>query len=575
MNSKKFAAAITELGDQYYEEASSYQAKSKKRQWVKGLALAACLCLVAAVAIIWNLAKAPDSNNPNEQDPNLALVATPAGTGEEPGYLSDAVGEEAEHVSDNTLGEADLVSDNTEAEPKVASDNTSEEAEIMSDETACMIAFFIYQGRQYEHYQWIEDTGDIVGTMLGTAVASIDESTERDIYDELEGSVGGDFYEVKGFDPEFMLAMKSKPGETPKPSLAIFICDDIDLKYPADLLEKHFRLSQNFVSAEYESGASWECGRDEVYPLSETGIRALNRFLCQLNRYELISAGEALINYGIDLNYVLNRPLAVLHLHMDNGLTATLLLNPYGYVSFGGVLDRYAQVPCTEVRTLLRQFTELDLPDRESAGIVWPPARFGRTRTLPLPVKNYDLQTAVAESDLVARVIVLNWLGEDNDNLTSFFEARVLETIKGKNLDRITLVQNGSSAGSDEALYTYGTELLVFLRQVNYPQYKNAYRSIGNRTTSVFIVKDNTGRAYTLDKYGNLTQGFEVESIMKWIRPGSEKYGELRQNWKEQDPYLFNEEFDDYYKYIYPYDTFVARVKKFVTKADPEATTAD
>ncbi len=62
---------------------------------------------------------------------------------------------------------------------------------------------------------------------------------------------------------------------------------------------------------------------------------------------------------------------------------------------------------------------------------------------------------------------------------------------------------------------------------------------------------------------------------MKWIRPGSEKYGELRQNWKEQDPYLFNEEFDDYYKYIYPYDTFVARVKKFVTKADPEATTAD
>jgi len=521
---------MTELGDHYYEEASSYQVKSKKRQWVKGVALAACLCLAAAVAILWDLAKSSDGNNQSQQDHQLALVATPTTAGEDSEQVPDA---------------------------------------------ACMVSFFIYQGRVYEHYQWIDDTGDIAGAMLGSAVASIDEYTPLEDYKELTGSVGGDFYEVKGFDPGFMLAMKAKPGETTEPGIAIFTCiNDIRPESPADLLEKHFRLSRNFVSAEYESGDSWynECG--ERYPLSEEGIKVLNKFLCQLSASEFVSVGEAL-SYGIDLTSIMNKRQAVLYLNMKNGLTVTLMLNQYGYVNFGGVLDLYAQVPAADLKALLMQFTELDQPDQEPAGVILPPVRFGRTRTLPLPVKNYDLRTAVTESDLVARVKVLNWLGEDNDNLTTCFEAEVLDTIKGQSPRRITLLQDGSSEGSSEALFTHGTELFVFLRRDKHSQHKNVYRSTGGPTTTVFIVKDDTGTAYALDKHGNLTRNFDVELVMKWVRPGSKKYGELRGNWKEQDPYLFNETFDDYYKHVYPYDAFVAKVKSVLAKADPEATTAD
>jgi hypothetical protein len=124
-------------------------------------------------------------------------------------------------------------------------------------------------------------------------------------------------------------------------------------------------------------------------------------------------------------------------------------------------------------------------------------------------------------------------------------------------------------------MFTHGTELFVFLRRDKHSQHKNVYRSTGGPTTTVFIVKDDTGTAYALDKHGNLTRNFDVELVMKWVRPGSKKYGELRGNWKEQDPYLFNETFDDYYKHVYPYDAFVAKVKSVLAKAYPEATTAD
>lgn len=49
MNTKRFSDAISEVNDRYYVEAANYKPKQKKRSWIKWGAVAACLCLIAAV----------------------------------------------------------------------------------------------------------------------------------------------------------------------------------------------------------------------------------------------------------------------------------------------------------------------------------------------------------------------------------------------------------------------------------------------------------------------------------------------------------------------------------------------
>ena len=51
MNKMLFAEAISMVGDQYYEEAATYQPKRRIPMWVRLGALAACLCLIVAGAL--------------------------------------------------------------------------------------------------------------------------------------------------------------------------------------------------------------------------------------------------------------------------------------------------------------------------------------------------------------------------------------------------------------------------------------------------------------------------------------------------------------------------------------------
>lgn len=52
MNSKKFSEAMSELDSKYVNEAINYKKKAKKPVWVKWGAMAACLCLVVAGAVV-------------------------------------------------------------------------------------------------------------------------------------------------------------------------------------------------------------------------------------------------------------------------------------------------------------------------------------------------------------------------------------------------------------------------------------------------------------------------------------------------------------------------------------------
>ena len=127
-----------------------------------------------------------------------------------------------------------------------------------------MIGFFIYQGRVYSQYDWVSGDADIIGEHLGTAAGLIDEWTPKDGYVELAGSVQGDFYAVKGYDPSVMLCMRQAAGE-----IELYVCSTgITMKYGAELFRDRLHLAEDIAGIRFETRDSWFNGREEQYRLS-------------------------------------------------------------------------------------------------------------------------------------------------------------------------------------------------------------------------------------------------------------------------------------------------------------------
>ena len=220
------------------------------------------------------------------------------------------------------------------------------EVDLAANTTANMIGFFIYQGRCYVQYERIYDDVDIIGERLGTAAGLIDEWTPKEGYVELAGSVGGDFYAVKGYDPAFMLCMKETTGE-----ITTYICNNgITLKYGSELYEDRLHLSGNIESVEYESRASWYYGRGERYRMDEVGGAVLD-FIAGLDGAEFIPYDSVPLDKG--KTYIAETELYHLHFRMRDGMTVHLRLHENGYVRFDGVLPLCAQVPEEAFNALL------------------------------------------------------------------------------------------------------------------------------------------------------------------------------------------------------------------------------
>ena len=118
---------------------------------------------------------------------------------------------------------------------------------------ADMLAFFIYQGRCYLQYDWLDHGSDLVGEKVGTATGLIDEWTPKEGYVELAGSVSGDFYTVNGFDPTFLLCMK-EDGD----AIQLFVCNSgITLYQGSELFEERLGLFNGLKAVTYEEEDSW------------------------------------------------------------------------------------------------------------------------------------------------------------------------------------------------------------------------------------------------------------------------------------------------------------------------------
>lgn len=277
MKGERLLHALGEVDEDYLAQVDKLRripAKKKRHTWIP---LAACLCLVAGVAA-WALR---------------------GGMG--------LPGKEGDQANSNGITES------TQGiyVPPLEVELSQAQPEAMID----MIGFFIYQGRLYAQMDVVEQGQDLVGEQLGESSGTIDEWTSEDQYLEGTGSVGGPFYEVKGYDPKYMLCMVYDYG------VELFWNNcDITVSTGGDVLEEVFRLSDGIARAEFQSESDVQKDTGHM-----TTITRLNQLAAWVNA---LDQAPALASTETDMGQCLGH----LYLTKADGVTVHLRLMEHGYV---------------------------------------------------------------------------------------------------------------------------------------------------------------------------------------------------------------------------------------------------
>lgn len=321
MTNENISDAMNMLSDDIIEETDrlrSGSAKVKaKQRYVKWGALAACVCLVAAGAFTWKFAA-------NLQG-GIPAVSMP------------------EDSKQNGLSDV-TVSDDGVYIPKL-------DVSLNADNTADMIEFFIYHGNCYTQYNFVDNV-DIIGEKLGTAIGLIDEWTPSNGYVEFAGTVSGDFYEVKGCDPSFMLCMKSEwIGEN---NVQLYIhSTGLTLKYGSELFEDRLHISENYSGLRYEERDSWYYSMNNVFRL-EGNNGLIEKFIADLDSAEFVLCESVPLEE--EYESIFDTKLYHLYLEMKNGVNVNFHFLRGGYVIFEGMTDLCVKISEETYKEMLEAF---------------------------------------------------------------------------------------------------------------------------------------------------------------------------------------------------------------------------
>lgn len=205
---------------------------------------------------------------------------------------------------------------------------------IMAD----MLAFFIYDGRCYVQDKYYKEGFSLVGDYVGASVGLINEWTSEDGYVDYAGSVSGKFYEVKGYDPEFMLCMKFDDG-----AVETFINNNgISLGKGFDLIEDRLHLKDNYEKVTFQTQKEWDEAWNEVLQAEKSHVLP--------EEYDVL-IDQFLESFGSDdFMYISDTPLDAngtgkyhgdmdnyhLTFHTKDGLRFDFILYEDGHVRFQG-----------------------------------------------------------------------------------------------------------------------------------------------------------------------------------------------------------------------------------------------
>lgn len=186
--------------------------------------------------------------------------------------------------------------------------------------------------------------------------------------------------------------------------------------------------------------------------------------------------------------------------------------------------------------------------------VVLPPTRIGRSLEQATFGNKYTFASAFSEADVVARIEVGNWINEDTNIGSSYYEASVLQCFKGDIPQNFTLIQDGCSSGTLKSypLFTSGNEILVFLNEANVTDvvldYDSPYWIIGAYTTLFDVVYDDSGNRYYSDRYGILGETIHIstnyalqDEIFTEIYSNSVRIDSIVEEMQYSYPYVFSE----------------------------------
>lgn len=302
MTGDNILSAVGDVPDEFIEDAVLPPSTVRRLHWGRWAALAACLAVivVGVFAARYFAGGAPDSGDSDSGSPGITY----------------------EENTGVTIPRSELALGRDEGQ------------------AASMIAFFIYGGRSYVHYDSIDGqyAESVIGEHLGTSTGLIDEWTSRDGYVELAGSVAGDFYAVRGFDPGFLLCMRWADGD-----VALFVNNNgLTLRTGADLYEDRLHLTENYTGLTYETHDSWNEGPEELRTLSPENDPAVRDFITALDAApflprEAIPEPEGQSFYDV---------LETYHVYFQtpSGVPVHIRLLDGGYVIFTGLYSVCVQV---------------------------------------------------------------------------------------------------------------------------------------------------------------------------------------------------------------------------------------
>ena len=202
-----------------------------------------------------------------------------------------------------------------------------------------MIGFFIFESRCYVYMDTIFPDPGLADRHLGTITGLIDEWTPEDGYVDFAGSVTGEFYSVKGYDPAFMLCQKYQSGD-----LVLYICNSgITLNKGSELYTDRLHLKENIKELQTESRDSWFYSRNERFR-ADKDSEAVARFLDALNEGTFISREDVPSENEWHMIFD-ERELEHFTFLMEDGTRVLLRLLEGGYVFYQGILDVCIQVP--------------------------------------------------------------------------------------------------------------------------------------------------------------------------------------------------------------------------------------
>lgn len=277
MKGEQLLHALGEVDEDYLaqvDELRRMPPKKKRHTWIS---MAACLCLVAGVAV-WAL---------------QGGMGMPSKDG-------------AETNSNGMSGSAQGI-----YVPPLEVELPQAETETMID----MSGFFIYQGRLYAQVDVVEQGQNLVGEQLGESSGTIDEWTSEDQYLEGTGSIGGPFYEVKGYNPRYLLCMVHDYG------VEVFWNNcDITVSTGADVLEEVFHLSDGIVQAEFQGESDFQGDTGSMTQITQ--LEQLETWVNALSQAPALSSAET------DMGQCLGH----LYLTKTDGVTVHLRLMEHGYV---------------------------------------------------------------------------------------------------------------------------------------------------------------------------------------------------------------------------------------------------